>query len=106
MERYRGSLLTLAALLLLIGVVACTEGPAERAGKQIDQAIEDTAAAIADKVGDTADATADETGDIIEEGAEAFVRAGRVVLEKAKEIGETIEEVAKDRAEHMKDAIQ
>lgn len=106
MDRYRASLLTPAALLLLIGVAACSEGPAERAGKRVDQAIEDTAAAIADKVGDTADATADETGDIFEEGAQAFVGAGRVVLEKAKEVGETIEEAAEERAEDMKDAIQ
>ncbi len=106
MERYRCSLLTLAALVALVGVVACEEGPAEKAGKHVDKAIANTAGAIADKLEDTADSTTDEAGDIIEEGAEAFLGAGRAVLKQAKEVGEVIEEAAEERAEHMKDAIQ
>jgi predicted small lipoprotein YifL len=41
----------LAALLLSLGLVACEkEGPVERAGKQIDQGIENTKDALQDAV--------------------------------------------------------
>jgi len=52
MNLYKNIAATLLAGLLLVGLSACEEGPAEKAGKAID----DTASDVADKSGEAADA--------------------------------------------------
>ena len=52
MHLYKNIAATLLAGLLLVGLSACEKGPAEKAGKAID----DTASNVADKSGEAADA--------------------------------------------------
>ena len=56
MKSYKNITTALLAGLLLMGLAACEKGPAEKAGKAID----DTASDVADKTGDAADAVKDE----------------------------------------------
>jgi predicted amidohydrolase YtcJ len=72
MSFYKKSCLTFAAILLGSSLAACgkTEGPAEKAGKEVDKAME-------------------KTGQAMEKAADA-------VKEAAKDAEKKVEEVAKD----------
>lgn len=50
MKKLKMSLLSLSAAALILGLVACEkEGPMEKAGKQVDEAVEKTEEAIKEK---------------------------------------------------------
>lgn len=50
MKKLKMSLLSLLAAALILGLVACEkEGPMEKAGKQVDEAVEKTEEAIKEK---------------------------------------------------------
>lgn len=59
MNLYKNIAATLLAGLLLVGLSACEKGPAEKAGKAID----DTASNVADKSGEAADAVKEKLDD-------------------------------------------
>ncbi len=88
MGKHARSLWVLLVSLVLVSGVGCgTEGPAERAGKAIDSAV-------------------DTTGEAVVEGAEAVEGAAKTALEKAKEAGEAIEQAAEKAAEKVKEATE
>lgn len=74
MRKYANSLCVLVASLALIGVVGCEkEGPAEKAGKEIDKAVLETgktALEKAKKVGKALEEAAEETAEKVKEAAE------------------------------------
>ena len=50
MKKLKGMVLTFAAVVLFTGLVACEkEGPMEKAGKAVDEAVEKTEKAIKEK---------------------------------------------------------
>ena len=50
MKTYKGMIAALAISLFVVGMTGCKAGPAERAGKQIDKAVEKTGETV-EKVG-------------------------------------------------------
>ncbi len=74
MHKYASSLCVLVASLALIGVVGCEkEGPAEKAGKEIDKAVLETgktALEKAKKVGKALEEAAEETAEKVKEAAQ------------------------------------
>lgn len=74
MRKYASSLCVLVASLALIGVVGCEkEGPAEKAGKEIDKAVLETgktALEKAKKVGKVLEEAAEETAEKVKEAVE------------------------------------
>ncbi len=74
MRKYASSLCVLIASLALIGVVGCEkEGPAEKAGKEIDKAVLETgktALEKAKKVGKALEEAAEETAEKVKEAVE------------------------------------
>ena len=74
MRKYASSLCVLVASLALIGVVGCEkEGPAEKAGTEIDKAVLETgktALEKAKKVGKALEEAAEETAEKVKEATE------------------------------------
>lgn len=82
--RRRAGLMLLAAFLLVVGLGCQREGPAERAGKKIDETVEKTSEVMG------------ETGEKVEDAAET-------AIEKAREVGTTIGEAAERTGKRLQE---
>ena len=86
--QYVGLVGASSALVLALG--CATEGPAEKAGRQIDTAVTEINEAIeainegAELAGDTSETMLDETGELAEDSAETLSDVARRTIEKTK----------------------
>lgn len=86
----------LAALVMVVGLglASCgeKEGPAEKVGKSVDDAVEDTANSV-DK-GGPAENIGERIDDAVEQAGDAVQKAGEAVGGAMKKAGQQIEEKA------------
>lgn len=105
-----GVLITASALLVVFG--CAREGPAERAGKQVDKAVLKTGEAVealkegAEQVGDATETTLEKTSGLVEDSADAISGVAVRSIEKAKQVGKTIHDAAERTAEEIQEATE
>ena len=96
-------ILSALAAAALIGCSKPEEGPAEKAGKQIDQTMEDAKADTQDKMeqaGETMEEAEKEAGEAMSDAKEytqeKMEQAGEAMEEAEKEAGETLEKTGEE----------
>ncbi|MEW6246395.1 MAG: hypothetical protein AB1555_06760 [Nitrospirota bacterium] len=84
---YRGFTVLLASAVLCVGIGCKQEGPAEKAGKKVDEAVE-------------------KAGQTMQEGKEKVEAAAEKAAEKAQEGAEQVKETAQEAVEKAKEATK
>lgn len=103
------SMLSLAIILsiTLISTGCESEGPAEKAGEQIDQTIEKGKDAVEDAADEiTGTGPAEETGEAIDEAVEETEESMEEAEESVKESMEEAEESAEESMEEAEESVE